>query len=84
MTVEINETQASQFKQRAFNSIKAETDAIYKKMADAADKGLLSIPTEGISDAAKVLFLERGFKVKIVLTPGTLMKDLKEYSISWD
>lgn len=79
-----NETTAIQFKQRSFNSIKEETQSIYKLIEEAADKGLLSISDIKISDAAKVLFTDRGFKVRITLTPGTPMSDLKNYSISWD
>lgn len=83
METTINST-AAQMKVRSFAAIKNEVENIYKQIEAAADKGLLNIPVENISDAARVFFTEKGFKLKIAIRQNVPMEKQNQFSIYWD
>lgn len=75
---------ASDLKKRSFESIKGEIGAIEKLMTTEADNGQLRLITDKISDAAKVYFTDKGFKLKIHLEPGKEVGTSTKMVISWE
>lgn len=75
---------ASSVKQKTFDSINSELEAIEKKINSAASKGELEVIVDKPSAAARLFFKDRGFKVKINLETGVEVGTSHKWVIGWE
>lgn len=74
---------ATEFKQKAFDSVKDEISGIEKLMVIEAEKGNLSLMVDGLTPACKLYLIHNGFEIKIHLEAGKEIGASNKSIIKW-
>lgn len=75
---------AQELKQVSFKSVNKEVTQIEALMKREAEKGELKLLIDKISDAARIYFVEKGFKYKIHLEPNKEIGTSNKVIFSWE